>query len=67
MIYYIMFFVTGVFIDYFDLKKSNEKKDIVFYILSMTLALGIGVFCFSNVNRKGIAEYIIKIFNLGDV
>lgn len=65
MIYYLIFFITGVFIDYKDLKNSDKKSDITFYIIAMLLAFGLGVFYFLDTNRMGISEYFLKMFNLG--
>ena len=67
MIYYLIFFVAGIFIDYKDLRNSNNKADIIFYIIAMIIALGIGVLHYIDPNRMGIAEYIIKLFNLGGI
>ena len=67
MIYYLIFFVAGISIDFKDLKNSDNKADIIFYTLAMIIALGIGIFHYIDPNRIGIAEYIIKLFNLGGV
>ena len=65
MIYYLMFFALGIFIDYKDLKSSNKKSDIIFYISAMILALGLAVWYYINPNRMGISEYLIKLLGLG--
>lgn len=65
MIYYLMFFVAGILIDYKDLKNSDMKTDIIFYVIAMTIAFCIGIFHYSDPNRIGMAEYIIKLFGLG--
>ena len=65
MIYYLMFFVAGILIDYKDLKNSDMKTDIIFYVIAMTIAFCIGIFYYSDPNRIGMAEYIIKLFGLG--
>ena len=65
MIYYLMFFITGILIDFKDLKNSDKKVDIIFYIISMLIVLGLGVFYYIDTNRMGIAEYVLNLFNLG--
>lgn len=60
-----MFFITGVFIDFKDLKNSDRKSDLIFYIIAMLVALGLGIFYFLDTNRIGISEYFLKMFNLG--
>ena len=67
MIYYLMFFALGIFIDYKDLKNSKQKADIVFYIIAMILALGFAVWYYINPNRMGISEYLIKLLGLGGI
>ena len=67
MIYYLMFFVAGVLIDLKDLKNSNKKSDIIFYITAMLIALSLAILQYINPNRTGIAEYIINMFGLGGV
>ena len=60
-----MFFALGIFIDFKDLKNSNKKADIIFYIIAMILALGIAIFHYLNPNRIGISEYLVRILGLG--
>ena len=60
-----MFFITGILIDFKDLKNSDKKVDIIFYIISMLIVLGLGVFYYIDTNRMGIAEYVLNLFNLG--
>lgn len=67
MIYYLMFFALGIFIDFKELKNSKMKSDVVFYIIGMILALGIAIIYYINPNRIGIAEYLIKVLNLGGI
>lgn len=67
MIYYLIFFIAGIFIDYKDLKNSDNKSDVIFYIVAMIVAIALGMFYFINPNRIGVAEYIIKLFDLGGV
>ena len=63
MIYYLMFMLGGILIDYKDLKNSDKKSDVIFYIFAMVIVLAIGVFYFINTDRMGIAEYILKLIN----
>lgn len=65
MIYYLMFFALGIFMDFKDLKNSSKKADIIFYTFAMILALGIAIFHYMNPNRIGISEYLVKILGLG--
>ena len=67
MIYYLIFFLAGILIDYKDLKNSDNKFDLIFYIIAMLATIALGIFYYINPNRIGIAEYIIKLFNLGGV
>ena len=67
MIYYILVLVAGVLIDIKELKDSNNKSDIVFYILLSVLALGLGIYYYVDTTRIGISEYVIKLFNMEGV
>ena len=67
MIYFLMFFAAGILIDIQELKNSNKKTDVVFYIITMLLALTLATLHYINPNRTGIAEYIINMFGLGGV
>ncbi len=67
MIYYILVLAAGILIDIKDLKESNNKMDLIFYILLLVLALGIGVYYYINPTRQGISEYIIKLLNMEGV
>ena len=60
-----MFFITGILIDFKDLKNSYKKSDIIFYIIAMLVVVALGILYYSNTNRMGIAEYILKTFDLG--
>ena len=57
--------LLGIFIDFNDLKNSNKKADVVFYVIAIILWLMLGIYYFYNTNRMGIAEYILRIFDLG--
>lgn len=65
MIYYLTLFIAGILIDFKDLKNSDKKIDSVFYVISMLLVLGLGIYYYTNTNRMGISEYILKLFRLG--
>lgn len=67
MIYYLMFFALGIFIDFKELKNSNKKSDGIFYTLAMVVALVIAVFHYINPNRIGISEYLVKLLGLGGI
>lgn len=67
MIYYILVLAAGILIDIKDLKESNNKMDLIFYILLLVLALGVGIYYYINPTRQGISEYIIKLFNMEGV
>jgi len=67
MIYYILVLAAGILIDIKDLKESNNKPDIIFYILLCALALGIGIYYYIDPTRQGISEYVIKLFNMEGV
>ena len=64
MIYYILVLTAGILIDVKDLKETNNKRDLVFYILLVMLALGLGVWYYSNPTRIGISEYVIDVLNM---
>ena len=65
MIYYLIFFITGILIDIKDLKNSNKKIDIIFYIIAMLVSLGLAIYYNLDINKRGIAEHVLDIFNLG--
>lgn len=65
MIYYLILLVTGIAIDFNDLKNSNSKADIIFYIVSIILCISLGLLYFKNINNEGIAEWVIQLFGLG--
>ena len=65
MIYYLILLTAGVLIDFKDLKESNKKSDIIFYIITIIICVAIGIFFFQNPNREGIAEVFVKMFGLG--
>ena len=67
MIYYILVLATGILIDIKDLKKSDNKSDIIFYILLSVLALGLGIYYYIDPTRQGISEYVIKMLNMEGV
>lgn len=65
MIYYLILLTTGILIDIKDLKGTNKKSDVVFYIIAMVICVTLGIFYFANTNREGIAEMFVKMFGLG--
>ena len=65
MIYYLMILTLGVLIDIKDLKESEKKTDIIFYTLAIIVCILLGVFYFTDANRSGAAELLIKWFGLG--
>ena len=65
MIYYLMFFAFGIFVDFKELKNSNKKTDIIFYILAMIFAFGLAIIHYINPNRTGVSEYLINFWGLG--
>lgn len=67
MIYYLILLTTGILIDIKDLKDSNKKSDLVFYLIAMVICVIIGIFYFTNTNRAGLAEVFVKMFGLGGV
>ncbi len=67
MIYYILVFTAGILIDVKDLKESNNKSDLIFYILLTILALGLGIYYYLDPTRQGISEYVIKLLNMEGV
>ena len=64
MIYYILVLTAGILIDVKDLKNTNNKRDLVFYILLVMLALGLGVWYYGDPTRIGISEYVIDVLNM---
>lgn len=67
MIYYLILLTTGIIIDYKDLKQSNKKTDVIFYVIAMIICAVLGIFYFINTNRIGIAEIFVKMFGLGGI
>ncbi len=67
MIYYILVLTAGILIDSKDLKESNNKSDLIFYILLTILALGLGVYYYLDPTRQGISEYVIRLFHMEGV
>lgn len=66
MIYYLTFFITAIIIDFKDLKNSDKKAEVIFYIVTMLFVLGLAIYYYLNTNRIGIAEYILNLFRLGE-
>ena len=67
MIYYVLVLASGILIDVKDLKESNNKSDLIFYILLTILALGLGIYYYIDPTRQGISEYVIKMLNMEGV
>ena len=67
MIYYVLVLAAGILIDVKDLKESNNKSDLIFYILLTILALGLGIYYYIDPTRQGISEYVIKMLNMEGV
>lgn len=67
MIYYILVLTAGILIDVKDLKQSNNKSDLIFYILLTILALGLGVYYYLDPTRQGISEYVIRLLHMEGV
>ncbi len=67
MIYYVLVLAAGILIDVKDLKESNNKSDLIFYILLTILALGLGIYYYLDPTRQGISEYVIKMLNMEGV
>ena len=67
MIYYVLVLAAGILIDVKDLKESNNKRDLIFYILLTILALGLGIYYYLDPTRQGISEYVIKMLNMEGV
>ena len=67
MIYYVLVLAAGILIDVEDLKESNNKSDLIFYILLTILALGLGIYYYIDPTRQGISEYVIKMLNMEGV
>lgn len=67
MIYYILVLAAGILIDVKDLKQSNNKSDLIFYILLTILALGLGVYYYLDPTRQGISEYVIRLLHMEGV
>ena len=67
MIYYMLVLAAGILIDVKDLKQSNNKSDLIFYILLTILALGLGIYYYLDPTRQGISEYVIKMLNMEGV
>ena len=55
MIYYVLVLASGILIDVKDLKESNNKSDLIFYILLTILALGLGIYYYIDPTRQGIS------------
>jgi hypothetical protein len=67
MIYYILVLAAGILIDVKDLKQSNNKSDLIFYILLTILALGLGIYYYLDPTRQGISEYVIRLLHMEGV
>lgn len=67
MIYYLLVLAAGILIDVKDLKESNNKSDLIFYLLLVVLAIGLGIYYYIDPTRQGISEYVIKMLNMEGV
>ena len=67
MIYYVLVLAVGILIDVKDLKESNNKSDLIFYILLTIVALGLGIYYYLDPTRQGISEYVIRLLHMEGV
>ena len=67
MVYYILVLVAGILIDAKDLKQSDSKQDLIFYILLTVLALVLGIYYYLDPTRQGISEYVIRLLHMEGV
>ena len=67
MVYYILVLVAGILIDAQDLKQSDSKQDLIFYILLTVLALVLGIYYYLDPTRQGISEYVIRLLHMEGV
>jgi len=67
MIYYLLVLTAGILIDVKDLMKSDKKQDLILYILLVIIAIGLGIYYYSEPTRQGISEYVIKLLNMEGV
>lgn len=64
MIYYIIVILAVIIFDIVYQKNIKNKKDIIFYIICIAIAISLAAYYYSDPFRNGIAEYILKVFNL---
>ncbi len=67
MVYYILVLVAGILIDAKDLKQSDSKQDLIFYILLTVLALVLGIYYYLDPTRQGVSEYVIRLLHMEGV
>ena len=67
MVYYILVLVAGILIDAKDLKQSDSKQDLIFYILLTVLALVLGIYYYLDPTRAGISEQVIRLLHMEGV
>lgn len=60
MTVFLIFFIIAGILVFLDLKKYQSKRDIVTYIIFMTIALIFGIFYFSNPDPKSFIEVVFR-------
>ena len=61
MIYFSLFYIAAIIMDFNILRKT---KNFAFYIAFMLVVLAIAIFYYTNQNGFKIAEYFINLFNM---
>lgn len=67
MIYFLMFYITGIALDFKSLLNGNKKQDKIFYIVFMVLALIFAIYYYINQSRPGIAEWVLNVLGKENV
>ena len=64
-IFMLLFFALSL-CDIRDMRKNNQKKELVPYIVVSALTLVFGIVFLTNPHQNSIAHYLVKLFNGGE-
>ncbi len=64
MIYFVIVIIVVIIFDIVYQKNIKSKKDVIFYGICIVIALSLAIYYYSDTFRNGIAEHILRIFNL---
>lgn len=64
MLLYIFLLIILVILDCINIKEKLALKEIVIYSVLMLIALGLGVYYYSDIFRPSISTMLFSLFNI---